>query len=169
MSAQRALTTDSGWDDIDDPERSLGYMTRLVFRSMSKALEARTMPHGVSSAQWRFLRVLWREDGLTQRELSRRVGLREPTIVISLNGLERAGLVQRKQSVEDRRRVHVYLTPAARRLKKKLMPAVAEVNQIATRSLSRQDVERLLHLLAVVNGNLMQDIGDRDVDRDSSI
>ena len=65
-----------------DPTNSIGYLTRIAFRAFSRALEVRTAPHGVSSGQWRFLRVLWREDGLTQRELSRRVGMREPTTVI---------------------------------------------------------------------------------------
>lgn len=38
-----------------------------------------------------FLRVLWKEDGLTQREPARRVGIRKPTAVITLRGMEAAG------------------------------------------------------------------------------
>ena len=68
-----------------DPGNSIGYLTRIAFRFFSRALEMRTAAHGVSSGQWRFLRVLWLEDGLTQRELSRRVGMREPTTVIALS------------------------------------------------------------------------------------
>ena len=81
-----------------DPNNSLGYLTRIAFRSFSRALEKRTLPHGVTAGQWRFLRVLWREEGLTQRELSRRVGMREPTTVTALKGLEKSGLVSRKKS-----------------------------------------------------------------------
>ena len=51
-----------------DPNNSVGYLCRIAFRSFSRAMEMRTQPHGVSSGQWRFLRVLWREDGITQRE-----------------------------------------------------------------------------------------------------
>ena len=65
----------------ENPNNSIGYLARLAFRSFSRALEKRTLPHGVTAAQWRFLRVLWLEEGITQRELSRRVGLREPTTV----------------------------------------------------------------------------------------
>src|SRR5262245_9896289 len=81
-----------------DPANSLGYLTRIVSRSFSRALEKRTLPHGISSGQWRFLRALWLEEGLTQRELSRRVGTQEPTTVTALKGLERSGMIRRETS-----------------------------------------------------------------------
>jgi DNA-binding MarR family transcriptional regulator len=147
-----------------DPNNSIGYLTRIAFRAFSRALEARTGPHGVSSGQWRFLRVLWREDGLTQRELSRRVGLQEPTTVIALKGLERSGFVVRRKSDEDRRRVHVYLTPEAKALEAVLLPAVAEVNRLALAGLSDEEVEILRRALAVVGRNLAADAADFPTD-----
>jgi len=143
-----------------DPTNSIGYLTRIAFRSFSRALELRTSPHGVSSGQWRFLRVLWREDGLTQRELSRRVGMREPTTVIALKSLERSGFVTRKKSEEDRRKVHVFLTDTARALQPVLLPAVAEVNDIALAGLSKAEIDVLRKALTQVGRNLAADVGD---------
>ena len=139
-----------------DPGNSIGYLTRIAFRAFSRALETRTAPHGVSSGQWRFLRVLWREDGITQRELSRRVGMREPTTVIALKSLEKSGFVTRRQSVEDRRKIHVYLTPGARALEAALLPAVAEVNDIALAGLTPEEVAVLRKALAQVGRNLAE-------------
>jgi DNA-binding MarR family transcriptional regulator len=150
-----------------DPGNSLGYLTRIAFRSFSRALEVRTQPHGVSSGQWRFLRVLWQEDGITQRELSRRVGMREPTTVTALKSLEKSEFVRREQSTQDRRRVHVFLTPAAKRLQKKLLPAVAEVNEIATRGLSDVEVAMLRDLLIRVGQNLADEREIHDLNTDS--
>jgi DNA-binding MarR family transcriptional regulator len=143
-----------------DPTNSIGYLTRIAFRAFSRALELRTSPHGVSSGQWRFLRVLWREDGLTQRELSRRVGMREPTTVIALKSLERSGFVTRKKSEEDRRKVHVFLTDTARALQPVLLPAVAEVNDIALAGLSKSEIDILRKALTQVGRNLAADVGD---------
>jgi MarR family transcriptional regulator for hemolysin len=147
-----------------DPTNSIGYLTRIAFRAFSRALEIRTAPHGVSSGQWRFLRVLWREDGLTQRELSHRVGMREPTTVIALKSLERSGFVTRQKSVEDRRKAHVFLTPQARALQAVLLPAVAEVNAIALAGLSDTEVAILRKALTQVGRNLAQDADDVDAD-----
>ncbi|HZZ37023.1 MAG TPA: MarR family transcriptional regulator [Caulobacteraceae bacterium] len=141
----------------EDPSHSLGYLSRIAFRHFSRALEKRTLPRGVSSGQWRFLRVLWNEDGLTQRELSRRVGMREPTTVTALKSLERSGFVRRAPSEADRRKVHVYLTPKAQRLKSELMPLVAEVNVLATRGMKPGDVATLRRLLAKVADNLAEE------------
>lgn len=143
-----------------DPTHSIGYLTRIAFRAFSRALEVRTAPHGVSAGQWRFLRVLWQEDGLTQRELSRRVGMREPTTVIALNSLERSNFVVRQKSVEDRRKVHVYLTPQAKALHPVLMPAVAEVNAVALAGLTPDEIAILRKALTQVGRNLAVDADD---------
>src|SRR3546814_20503013 len=89
-----------------DPENSIGYLARVVFRSFSRLLERRTLTHDVSAGQWRFLRQLWREDGITQRELSESVGMREQTTVAALQGLEKAGLIPPKKTPGDRHQTH---------------------------------------------------------------
>jgi DNA-binding MarR family transcriptional regulator len=151
-----------------DPGNSMGYLTRIAFRAFSRALEVRTAPHGVSSGQWRFLRVLWREDGLTQRELSRRVGMREPTTVVALKSLERSGFVTRQKSVEDRRKAHVFLTPEARALEAVLLPAVAEVNAVALMGLTEAEIAVLRKALIQVGRNLAAD-ADEDAAMDSAV
>jgi DNA-binding MarR family transcriptional regulator len=140
-----------------NPNESLGYLCRIAFRNLSRALERRTLPHGVSSGQWRFLRMLWIEDGITQRELSRRVGLREPTTVTALKGLEKAGLIHRWQSPDDRRKLHVYLTPKARQLRATLAPYVVEVNEKAVEGLTPDEVRTLRDLLRKVANNLSEE------------
>jgi DNA-binding MarR family transcriptional regulator len=151
-----------------DPTNSIGYLTRIAFRAFSRALEVRTSPHGVSSGQWRFLRVLWREEGLTQRELSRRVGMREPTTVIALKSLERSGFVKRQKSNEDRRKVHVFLTDEAKALEPVLLPAVAEVNRVALEGLTEAEVGVLRKALSQVARNLAADINE-DLPTDSAV
>jgi DNA-binding MarR family transcriptional regulator len=145
---------------FEDPANSFGYLFRIAFRSFSRALERRTLPFGVTSGQWRFLRVLWMEDGLTQIELSRRVGMREPTTVAAVNGLERAGFVARRRNSADLRKVHVHLTKRAKRLKDKLIPVVAEVNALGLNGLSPQQVKILRTALLRVMDNLSGDDGD---------
>jgi DNA-binding MarR family transcriptional regulator len=100
------------------------------------------------------------KDGLTQRELSRRVGMREPSTVAAVNSLERADLVIRKKSDLDRRKVHVYLTPRAKRLRAKLIPFVAEVNMIGLEGLSPEEVALARRTLLKVMENLSREDGD---------
>ena len=140
-----------------NPENSIGYLARIVFRSFSRLLERGTLTYDVSAGQWRFLRQLWREDGITQRELSERVGMREPTTVVALKGLEKSGLVRREASTVDRRKVHVFLTPKAKQLEAVLTPMSTEVHEMATRGFSDDEIDTLRDLLRRVIDNLAEE------------
>ncbi len=52
------------------PSESSGYLVRDAHRAFQRLLERRIAPHGITRGQWYFLRVLWTEDGPSQRELS---------------------------------------------------------------------------------------------------
>lgn len=141
-----------------DPRNSLGYLARIMFRSFSRSLERRTLAEDISAGQWRFLRQLWVEDGITQRELSKRVGMREPTTVVALTSMEKAGLIVRRKVAEDRRKTYVFLTPHARQLEAVLMPMNVEVHTIATQGLSADEVDTLRNLMRRVADNLSGEV-----------
>lgn len=143
-------------DRFADPMQSIGYLCRINFRMFARELERRIARHGVSSGQWRSLRVLWDEDGITQRELSERVGATEATTVPMIRSLVRDGFVVRQQDPDDRRKVRIRLTPKARRLQARLMPYVGEVNEIAVRGISEEDQVVVRRVLAQIYRNLSE-------------
>ena len=140
-----------------DPLHSVGYLTRINFRAFSKALENLTEPHGVSAGQWRILRVLWEEDGITQREISERVGITEATAVKGVAGLEASGLITREVDESDRRKMVTRLTIKAKNLRKKLIPFVVDVNERALKGISRKDIDTVRRVLAQTYLNLTAD------------
>jgi DNA-binding MarR family transcriptional regulator len=138
--------------------RSVGYQIRETHRLVQRALQARIEREGVSLGMWYFLRVLWEEDGMTQRELSRRVGTMEPTTQSALQAMEAAGFVRRERNAVDKRKLNIHLTPAGRALRACLLPAGVEVVDIATGGLSPREIDLLLGLLGDVQRNLTQDL-----------
>ena len=147
-------------DDILPPSRSVGYLVRQTHRAFTRALQARIAPHGVSIGMWFFLRALWQEDGISQRELSQRVGMMEPTTASALTNMERKGLVRRIRNRTDRRIVNVFLTERGRALRRELLPLAAEVNEAALRGVSVNEVAQLRALLAKLRTRLDADIAD---------
>ena len=135
--------------------QSIGYLIRDCFRDMTKLLEKSIASSGVKMGQWYFLRELWEENGLTQRELSDRVGMMEPTTVIAVRGMISDGLVTRVRDPDDRRKMRVYLTPRARRLKTKLLPIAFEVNDKATEGLSPEEILRFRDTIKRIKQNLI--------------
>ncbi len=133
---------------------SVGYQIRTTHRLLQRFLQAKIEPHGITLGMWYFLRALWHEDGLTQRELSNRVGTMEPTTLSAMVIMEKKGLVRRVRSADDRRKWHIHLTPKGRALKAKLLPLAREVVDTAVQNLSRGDVTQLLNGLAEVQKSL---------------
>lgn len=140
-----------------DPLNSIGYLTRINFRAFSRSLEKLTRVHGVSAGQWRFLRVLWDEDGISQRELAERTGTTEATTVRSVNGLLKSGLITRQRVKDDRRKMRITLSARGKRLRNKLLPMVIEVNERALDGISKKDVETVRRVLLRTYTNLTSD------------
>ncbi|NYZ14916.1 winged helix-turn-helix transcriptional regulator [Azospirillum sp. RWY-5-1] len=139
-----------------DLEYGFSQLLRDVHRSFTRALQSRIASHGVTMGQWLFLRALWHEDGITQRELSQRVGMMEPTTVTALNGMERRDLVQRVRNPHDRRKVNIFLTPKGRSLRDVLLPCAMEINQLAMRGLADDDLTRTMELMQRMIENLRE-------------
>ncbi len=135
-------------------DSSVGYQLRMANRATQRYLQSKIEPYGVTTGMWYFLRALWQEDGLTQRELSRRIGTMEPTTLTALAAMEKAGFISRERDPEDRRKLHVLLTPKGRALEAELLPMAQEVVQQATAGFSPEDRARFLGYLAAVQRNL---------------
>ena len=135
---------------------SAGYQIRATHRLVQRALQARIEPYGVTLGMWYFLRVLWDGDGLTQSELSQRVGTMEPTTLSAIRDMERSGFVRRARHESDRRKINVYLTDEGRALSARLMPHAVEVIDKLLRGLTAREVAMLLSLLAVMQRNMTE-------------
>jgi DNA-binding MarR family transcriptional regulator len=136
------------------PQSSTGYVVRDANRAFQRLLEKRLVPFGITRGQWYFLRVLWIEDGLSQRELSARVGTMEPTTAVALQGMQRAGLIRRVRNAEDRRRIEVWLTAKAKRLKAKLLPIARTITEEAAVGLTRREIETFLRIARHMTRNV---------------
>lgn len=152
--AALALASSSNGIVGESVDANLSHAVRDVHRSFSRALQSRIASHGVSMGQWFFLRALWEEDGLTQRELSQRVGMMEPTTVTALNTMEHKGLVERVRNSHDRRKVNIFLTARGRALKDVLLSCAGEVNDQAVRGIPADDLRRAMEVLCRISANL---------------
>jgi DNA-binding MarR family transcriptional regulator len=136
------------------PTESAGYLVRDAHRAFQRLLEQRIAGSGVTRGQWYFLRVLWSEDGLSQRELSERVGMMEPTTVIALRSMEKAGLIRRVRDDVDKRKTQVWLTPKANRLRNQLLRVALRINEEAAEGVEGDELATLRRVLAQMTANL---------------
>lgn len=144
------------WRDAVPNDR-LAHLIRDTERAFRRALQIRLAPHGVPFGHWAFLRILWESDGLTQRELSERAGVMEPTTFAAMKAMEELGYVSRRHLPNNRKNVHVFLTDAGRQLKEHLVPLAEETNQVSTAGLSTHDLAITRKVLLAMIANLAED------------
>ena len=138
-------------------EERIAHLARRAARGFSRSLQIRLAEHDITFGQWVFLRIMWDEEGLTQRELSERANLTEPTTHTALQKLEARGLVERRNLRGNRRRQHAFLTEAGHALRSQLEPLAIEVNRVALHGLPEADCERLRDMLLTIIANLDAD------------
>ena len=144
-------------DDFPNEKERLAHLTRLAARSFTRSLQFRLDGLDMTFGHWVFLRILWDEDGLTQRVLSERANLTEPTTHNALVKLETLGYVKRKNLKGNNRRQHAFLTKKGRDARLKLEPLAIEVNEVAINGLSDKDVAKFRKFLITVIENLTED------------
>ena len=136
------------------PRLSSGYLVRDAHRAFQRLLERRLAAYGVTRGQWYFLRVLWIADGLSQRELSARVGMMEPTTAIALRSMERSQLIRRLRAADDRRKVQVFLTAKAKRLRNELLTLARSITAEAEAGIGPRDIATFRRVVRRMTANL---------------
>jgi DNA-binding MarR family transcriptional regulator len=152
-----ATKQDGAADTVPDDgaeSLSVGYLARYAHRAFVKALADELEPHGILTAQWSVLRILWDIEGLTQVELAERMRVEKASLTGVLDAMERRGLIIRERNTDDRRKINITLTAQGRRLKTQLLPHAAKINRKATRGMTESETLELRRLLAKLIQNL---------------
>lgn len=140
---------------MDDPgnkraDIGIGWRLRRAHMAFSRGFRQELAKAEVSFGQFVHLEKLWENDGPTQAELSRAVGIETASSTTILDELERRAFVTRVRNPQDRRKINVYLTQAGRELEPVLLERARAVNLQAKHNLTREKVEELFALLETV-------------------
>ena len=147
----------------DVPDDRLAHLVRDTERAFRRSLQMRLAAFDIPFGHWSYLRILWETEGLTQRELSLRAGVMEPTTLAAIRTMEARGFVTRRQNASNRKNVHVHLTPKGRALKARLVPLAIEVNRIGVDGIDPADVATARRVLLAIVSKLARDVAPDQV------
>lgn len=128
----------------------IGWRLRRAHMAFSRGFRQELAKADMSFGQFVHLEKLWENDGPTQAELSRAVGIETASSTTILDELERRAFITRVRNPQDRRKINVYLTETGRALEPVLLERARVVNLQAKTGLSHQQVEQLFLLLESV-------------------
>ncbi len=136
------------------PDIGLGMKLRDGNAVFNKALREQLAQHDITFSQYQHLRQLWRQDGLAQVELSRRIGIETASSTAVIDQLEKLGFIRRNRDSADRRRIIVHLTGSGRALEKPLDGCAVAVNMRARNGLTNAQIAALFEMIETIIGNL---------------
>ena len=148
----RAAKTATG--ELTDSFDFLIRDTRLLVMSQ---IEKRLARLNIPLRIWFPLRVIYNNEGLTQRELGRHIGYGDARAGVIVDVMVRRKLVSRRQSNRDKRRIDLYLTPAGRKMARQVMRQSSAINKQIVAGFSTTEAETLKALLLRVHKNLRED------------
>ena len=95
-----------------------------------------------NGAQGNLLYILWQEDGIPIRELSRRSGLAMTSLTGMLDRMESAGLIRRDRGDKDRRKILIFLTDNAKSLEKDYNEVTKEIEDIYYKGFTEEEIDQ---------------------------
>ena len=120
----------------------------ITHRCTMRYRERELADTGLNACHPPYLLALYREPGIAQDELARRMEINRSTAARQLASLESLGYIRREPAAEDRRSLLVYPTQKALDLQPRLMQTLRAWREYLTADFTPQEQELLSQLLA---------------------
>ena len=108
----------------------------------------------ITIEQWSVLYHLWKQDGQSQQQLCEATFRDKPSITRLVDNLEKAKLVKRVASKNDRRSNLIFLTNDAKNLEQKTMEVANRTLNESLQGVSNEQIETAKIVLQMVYDNL---------------
>ena len=107
-----------------------------------------------NGAQGRILYVLWQEDGVPIKIISKKSGLAITSLTTMLERMEKNGLISRKTDEADKRKTLLFLTDKAKKLKEAYDSVSNEMGNIYYRDFTDKEILQFEEYLNRIRVNL---------------
>ncbi len=135
-----------------DIETSVGFLLAKAHQSLFARFRDLLAPHAITPPQFALLGFLWKQDRLSQVELSEKTEIDRTTLSGLIDRLVKQGLVTRLPHPADRRACLVALTTEGRKLEPILTPLALQMRQQFTEGLEPGEYAQLCWLLNRLRG-----------------
>ncbi|WP_079911155.1 MarR family winged helix-turn-helix transcriptional regulator [Paenibacillus sp. 32352] len=132
----------------------LGFWMKRAYRDICNYLDSRLESYGVTNSQLGVLMMLWEQDGLTQTDIQKMLGIQPASMTHLIKGLENKQLVTRSGDPSDSRVKRLYITPQGRALEKPCMAIVIEGEEKMRGGFSPDEIKILRVWIQRMMGNL---------------
>lgn len=142
---------------VTDETKRLGFLLHDASRLLRKRFEQNAGRFGLSSAQWRLLVRVWKEEGVAQARLAELLEVEPISVSRLIDRMEEGGWIERRNDVADRRVRTIFLTAKSRAIFDEMRGVADHVYEIALTGLSAAQQKAILDGLKSIISNLNDD------------
>ena len=118
-----------------------------AYQLSSRFLTQKVSELNLTSVQAMVLGFLTEEDQISSSELGKRAELDSATLTGILDRLEAAGFLERKSNPDDRRSIHIHLTPKGRALGRETTELLITANREFLQMLNEKQIKELFSII----------------------
>lgn len=130
----------------------IGRLMKMGYITLRKDVEEMLKPLGLSHTQWSALRIIRQFPGITSSQIEPILMIERPSVTSLMNGLEKKGLIIRKEHPEDGRFKLIYLTEEGLRTAEETERFATDVENKVKEGLSPEEFDSLKKLLVKMIG-----------------
>lgn len=135
-------------------EDCIGIVTSKSTKEIVDAFNNRLEDHGITRVQWIALYYIGMNEGITQKDLSDKMDLKESTVVRLIDRMEKEGVIERIKDNKDRRISKLYLTSHGKEKREKVLPIGESFSNEAVEGISEEHLDIFKEVLSKVVSNL---------------
>lgn len=127
----------------------------IIHRSGAAYLSKEFNKFHIGSGQYMFLIALYKNDGISQENLTDLLNIDKGTTAKAIKKLEETGLVTRVKDIKDKRINKIYLTEQALNIKDEFLSILANWENTLTANLSDKEKNDTLIILKKITYNII--------------
>jgi DNA-binding MarR family transcriptional regulator len=154
MGSKKKAGKTAGVGEQPNLERFLGLTVGTLSRNIGWSLTQRIEQHKVFAAAYPVIAWLVILPNSTQSELSRLIGVEQPTMAITLRRLERDRLIERNPDPHHGRRSRVKLTARGKMISQIMGAAARDLEKVASRNVSAAELNEFFRVAELMIENL---------------
>lgn len=140
---------------IQPQDSTFAYLMQDVTRQMRTVFDRRATRFALTRAQWRALKTIRRNEGLSQAELADFLDMQPIPVGRVIDRLEKTGYIERRADPGDRRRWRLHLTAKAHAVVDEMEVIAAGLRNDALQGIVPADFDTLLRVLGQIKNNLV--------------
>lgn len=134
--------------------KELKRMTKLHFEKTKKILD----DYGLYVGQPRFLFSLLEKEGLSQKDMAKKLEVQPATVNVTLKRLEKAGFVEKRFDDTNKRASKIYLTDKGRETCLSVRGIITELNNDIFSVLDEDEKSSLQAIIKKISSNIENNI-----------